>query len=196
MENCASKISGHMKPIPSIPATSSDREQRLQIINQRRVQNKLNLSSQSSKNDETSLNSTQSFTFPNLDAEVHTPRSPWNSRQYSERFSRRLDVEINAQKSYFEAKISQERDEYALRLAELKNNMDTNISNAENNFLAQLESNAEQMVQNILKENLIQAFTDRILNEIAKSPLINNLADEIINHEENLLQTSMVQKLK
>ena len=160
MENRASKKSGCIKHIPSTPAPPSDREQRLQIRNQRRVQNQLNLSSQSSKNDEISLNSTQSFTFLNLDAVIHTPRSPQNAHQHSKRFSRRLDVQIDAQKSYFEAKFSQERDEYALRLAELENNMDTKISNAENNFLAQLESNAEQMVQTKLKENLIQASAD------------------------------------
>ena len=147
-------------------------------------------------NDEISLNSTQSFTFLDLNAVIHTLRSPWNARQYSERFSRKLDVLIDAQKSYFEAKFSQVRDEYTLRLAELKNNMDAKISYAENNFLAQVESNAERMLQNKLKENLIQASTDQILNEIGKSPSINNLANEIINREENPIQTSLVQKLK
>ena len=66
----------------------------------------------------------------------------------------------------------------------------------ENNFLAQLESNAEEMLQNKLKEDLIQASTDRILNEIGKPPSINNLANETSNREENPLQTSLVQKLK
>ena len=65
----------------------------------------------------------------------------------------------------------------------------------ESNFLAQLESNTERMLQNKLKEHILQASTDQKLNEIGKSPSMNNLANEIINHEDNLLQTSQVQEI-
>ena len=59
-----------------------------------------------------------------------------------------------------------------------------------------MEFNAERAVQNKLKNNLIQASTERILDEIVGSPSIHNLATEIINHEEIPLQNSLINKIK
>ena len=98
METRASGKSSGIKSTPSSPATPSNREQRLQTQSEYRVQNELNLLSQSSKNDATStpqgddystnysLNITQSFTFPDFDCLIHNPRSLQTPRPYSERF--------------------------------------------------------------------------------------------------------------
>ena len=189
-----------IKTTPKTQASPSEREQRLQNRNVRRNDPTSQIRSPPNEDQSTSTNlslsSTQSFTFPDLDSVIHTPRSPRNTRQYSDRFSRRLDVQIDAQKSYFEAKFSQERDEYSLCLATLEQNFDAKLENAQNSFLAQLDFNAERAVQNKLKDNLIQASTERILEEIAGSPSIHDLANTIITREEIPLQNSLISNIK
>ena len=128
-----------IKTPPETQTSPSDRERRLQNRNVRRNDPTPQFRSPQTEDQSMniSLSSTQSFTFQDLDSVIHTPRSPMNARQYSERFNRRLNVQIDAQKSYFEAKFSQERDEYSLRLATLEQNLDAKLDNAQTSFLAE-----------------------------------------------------------
>ena len=193
IETCASKKLGGIKSTPSPPAAQSDREQHLQSRNQRRKQ-ELNplpqihneegatTPQQDNQSATNSLHSTQYFTIDFVSL-VNNPKTLRTPHQYSERFNKMLDIRIDAQKSYFESKFSQERDEYALKLAQIEKKYDKKFERIETDLVTKLEHNAERAVQNKIKDSLIQLSTARILSDLTELLHMEKMVDTIVNRK-------------
>ena len=84
--------------------------------------------------------------------------------------------------------MSNDRDDYAARLADIDRKLEQNCKTMEENLrnfmTANITNSIKQAVQNLIMDNLVEASTTKILSKITKSDRMDALVDNIV-HQEN-----------
>ena len=112
-----------------------------------------------------------------------------------DKYTKHLDVRIDATKSYFEAKFGCERNKYAAKLAEFDTKFKQHVTNMNQKMENLMQQNIECVVQNKIKEKLVLSSTEKIMSEITNPSYADSIINNIVNENEVWFEQKIVDKL-
>ena len=85
---------------------------------------------------------------------------------------------------HIEARLRSDRDDYAMRFPKLKNKYWAQVDELRNKMESSLDNRAERIVQNKIKDNLVQKSFDCIIDDLASMDMMSDFAQTVLDKHE------------